>query len=127
MGRLSTTECTYLPTSVQGADGREGGLAEASPRTTRRVALCGSVHLMRLRHRVRYQVLDGRLLRLAEGPGVSRPVPPSARHAAAGSAKCGGGWGSGREHVRRLRNGRGVPQLHVDPEEGGACGALAFV
>ena len=42
------------PHSVQGADGREGGLAEESARTARRVVLGGSVRLMRLCHRVRY-------------------------------------------------------------------------
>ena len=82
---------------------------------------------MRHRHRVRYQAPDGSLLRLAAGPGVSRPIPPSPRHGAAGSANCGGGWDTGREHVRQVRNGRGVPQVHVDPQEGGACGARAFV
>ena len=82
---------------------------------------------MRLRHRVRYQAPDGRLLRLAAGPAVSRPIPSSSRDGAAGSAKCGGGWGSGREHVRQVRNGRGVLQVHVDPEEGGARGARVFV
>ena len=82
---------------------------------------------MRLCHRVRYLAPDGGLVRSAAGPGVPRPVPPSARHGAAGSAKCGGGLGSGREHVRQVRDGRGVPQVHVDPQEGGACGARAFV
>ena len=42
------------PRSVQGADGREGGLAEESPRTARRVMPCGSVRLVRLHYRVRY-------------------------------------------------------------------------
>ena len=42
------------PCSVQGADGREGGLAEESPRTARRVVPCGGVRLVRLRYRVRY-------------------------------------------------------------------------
>ena len=70
---------------------------------------CGSVRLVRLRHRVRHQAPDGRLLRFAAGPGVSRPIPPSAWHGTAGSAKGGGGWGSGREHVRQVRNGCGVP------------------
>ena len=39
----------------------------------------------------------------------------------------GGGWGSGREHVRQVRNGCGVPQVHVDPQKGSAHGARAFV
>ena len=42
------------PRSVQGADGREGGLAEESPCTARRILLGGSVRLMRLCYRVRY-------------------------------------------------------------------------
>ena len=71
--------------------------------------------------------LNGRLLRFAAGPGVSRPIPPSAWHGTAGSAKGGGGWGSGREHVRQVRNGCGVPQVHVDPQKGSARGARAFV
>ena len=75
------------PNPVQGADGREGGLAEESPRTARRVLLGGSVRLVRLRHCVRYQAPDGLLLRSAVGSGVPRPVPPSARHGAAGSCK----------------------------------------
>ena len=81
------------------------------------------MRLVRLRHRVRYQAPDGRLLRSAAGSGV----PPSARHGAAGSAKHGGGWGLGREHVRQVRDVRGVPQVHVDPQEGGARGARALV
>ena len=100
---------------------------EESPRTARRVTSCGSVRLMRLRHGVRYQAPDGRLLRLAAGPGVSRPIPPSAWHGTAGSAKGGGGWGSGREHVRQVRNGCGAPQVHVDPQEGSARGPRASV
>ena len=80
---------------------------------------------MRLCHRVCYQVPDGRLLRLAAGPGVSRPIPPSAWHGTAGSAKGGGRLGSGH-HVRQVRNGYGVPQVHV-PQKGSARGALAFV
>ena len=85
------------------------------------------MRLVRLRHRVRYQAPDGRFLPLAAGPGVSRPIPPSARHDTAGSAKCGSGWWSGREHVQQVCNGRGVPQVHVDPQEGSARGARAFV
>ena len=42
------------PCSVQGADGREGGLVEESPRTARQVTPCGSVRLVRLRNRVRH-------------------------------------------------------------------------
>ena len=42
------------PRPVQGADGREGGLAEESPHPARRVAPCSSVPLMRLCHSVRY-------------------------------------------------------------------------
>ena len=115
------------PCSVQGADGREGGLVEESPRTARQVTLCGSVRLVRLRRRVRHQAPDGRLLRFAAGPGVSRPIPPSAWHGTAGSAKGGGGWGLGREHVRQVRNECGVPQVHVDPQKGSARGDRAFV
>ena len=107
------------PRSIQGADGREGGLVEESPRTARQVTPCGSV---RLCHRVRHQAPDGRLLRFAAGPGVSRPIPPSALHGTWGSAKGGGGWGSGREHVRQVRNGCGVPQVHVSPKKGSAPG-----
>ena len=70
---------------------------------------------------------DGRLLRFAAGPGVSRPTRPSAWHGAAGSAKGGGGWGLGREHVRQVRNGCGVPQVHVDPQKGSARGACSFL
>ena len=113
--------------SIQGADSREGGLAEESPRAARWVVLGGSVRLVHLCYRVSYQAPDGRLLRLAAGTGVLRPVRPSARHGAAGSAKRGGGWGSGRQHVRQVRDGRGVPQVHVDPQGGGARGAHAFV
>ena len=42
------------PCSIQGADCRVGGLVEESPRTARQVTLCGSVCLVRLRHRVRH-------------------------------------------------------------------------
>ena len=115
------------PSSVQGADDREGGLAEESPRTDRRVVLGGSVRLVRLSYGVCYQAPVGLLLRSAAGSGVPRPVPPSARHGAAGSAKRGRGWESGHEHVRQVRDGRGVPQVHVDPQEGGARRARAFV
>ena len=115
------------PRPVQGADSREGGLAEKSPRAVRRVVLGGSVRLVRLCHRVRHQAPDGRLLRWAAGTGVLRPVPPSAMHGTAGSARRGGGRGSGRKHVREVRDGRGVPQVHVDPQEGGARGARAAV
>ena len=76
--------------------------------------------LVRLRHRVCHKAPDSHLLRASAGTGVLRPVPLSARHGAAGSAKRGGARGSGRKHVRQVRNGRGVPQLHVDPQEGGA-------
>ena len=69
----------------------------------------------------------GRSLRSAAGSGLLRPVPPSARHGAAGSAKRGRAWGSGREHVRQVRDGCGVLQVHVDPQEGGARGARACV
>ena len=55
------------------------------------------------------------------------PSPLSARHGAARSAKRGGGWGSGREHVQQVHDGRGVPQVHVDPQEGCVRGARAFV
>ena len=115
------------PRSVQGADGREGCLAEESPRADRRVVPGGSVRLVNFCYRARHQAPDGRLLRSAVGSGVLRPVPPSARHGAAGSAKRGSGRRSGRQHVQRVRDGRGVPQVHVDPQEGGACGARAFV
>ena len=115
------------PCSVQGAGGREGGLAEESPRTARRVALGGSVRLVRLRHRVRYEAPNGCLLRPGAGSGVLRHVPPLAKHGAAGSVKHGGGLGSGRKHVRRVRDGRGVPQVHVDAQKGGTRGARAFV
>ena len=97
------------PRSVQGADGREGGLVEESPRTARQVTPCGSVRFVCLRHRVRHQAPDSRFLRSAGGPGVSRPFPPSAWHGDAGSAKGGGGWGLGCEHLRQVRNGCGVP------------------
>ena len=86
-----------------------------------------SVRLVCLRHRVRHQAPDGRLLRFAAGPGVSRPIPPSAWHGAAGSAKGGGGWGLRREHVRQVLNGCGVPQVHVDPQKGSARGARSFL
>ena len=115
------------PRSVQGADGREGGLVEESPRTALQVTPCGSVRFLCLRHRVRHQASDGRLLRSAAGPGVPRPIPLSAWHGAAGSAKGGGGWGLGGEHVRQVRNGCGVPQVHVDPQKGSARGARLFV
>ena len=79
------------------------------------------------RHCVRHQAPDGRLLRFAAGPGVPRPIPPSAWHGAAGSAKGGGGWGLGREHVRQVHNGCGVLQVHVDPQKGSARGARSFL
>ena len=63
------------PRSVQGADGREGGLVEEGPRTALQVAPCGGVRSFCLRHRVRHQTPDGRLLRSAAGPGVPRPIP----------------------------------------------------
>ena len=113
--------------SVQGADSREGGLVEESPPTACQVTPCGSVRFVSLHHRVRHQAPDSRLLRFAAGPGVSRPIPSSAWHGTAGSAKGGGGWGSGREHVQQVRNGCGVPQVHVDPQKGSARGARAFV
>ena len=115
------------PAPFRARKGREGGLVEESARTARQVTPCGSVRRVCLRHRVRHQAPDSRLLRFAAGPGVSRPMSPSAWHGAAGSAKGGGGWGLGREHVRQVRNGCGVPQVHVDPQEGGACGARSFV
>ena len=55
------------------------------------------------------------------------PSPLSAWHGTAGSAKGGGGWGSGREQLRQVRNGCGVPQVHVDPQQGSTRGARAFV
>ena len=126
-----TTRCIWEqrtgPRSVQGADDREGVLAEKSPRAARRVVLRSSVRLVRLRYRVCHQAPDGRLLRSAVGTGVLRPVPLLARHGTAGSAERGGGQWSGQEHVRQLRDGRGVPQLHLDPQEGGARGARAAV
>ena len=98
--------------------------ALALPSRSHRAAACASFCL---RHRVRHQAPDGRLLRPAAGPGVPRPIPPSAWHGAAGSAKGGGGWGLGGEHVRQVRNGCGVPQVHVDPQKGSARGARLFV
>ena len=106
--------------------GRAASLRK-NPRAARRVVLGGSVRLVRLCYRVRHQAPDGRLLRSAAGTGVLWPVPPSARHGAAGSAKRGGGRGSGREHLRQVRDGRRVPQVHGDPQEGGARGARAAV
>ena len=97
------------PRSVQGADGREGGLVEESPRTALEVTPCGSVRFVCLRHRVRHQAPDGRPLCSAAGPGVPRPISPSAWHGAAGSAKGGGGRGLGGEHVRQPRNGCAGP------------------
>ena len=81
------------------------------------------MRLLRLRHRVRHQAPDGCLLRSAASSGVLRPIPPSARHGAVGSARRGVGPGSGREHVGQVRDGRGVPQMHVDAQEGGTRGA----
>ena len=95
---------------VQGADGREGGLAEKGPPAASRVVQGGSVRRVRLCHRACHQAADGRLLRLAAGSSMLRPVPPSARRGVA--------WGSGRGHLRRVRNERGVPQVHEDPQEG---------
>ena len=108
------------PRSVQGADGWEGGLVEESPRTARQVTPCGGMRFVCLRHRVRH-------LRFAAGPGVSRPIPPSAWQGAAGSAKGGGGWGLGHERVPQVRNGCGVAQVHVDPQKGSARGARSYV
>ena len=64
------------PCYVQGADGGEGGLAKESPRTARQVVLGGSVRLVRLRYRIRYQAPDGRLLRSAAGSACPGPSPP---------------------------------------------------
>ena len=115
------------PRPAQGTDDREGSLAEESPCTACRVVLGGSVPLVRLRHRVRYQAPGGRLLRSVAGSGMPWPVPPSARHGAAGSAKHGGEWGLGREHVQQVHDGRGVPQVHVNPQGGGAPAARALM
>ena len=109
------------------APAQEGSLAEESPRAARRAVLGGSVRLLRLCDRVRHQAPDSRFVRSAAGTGVLRPVPPSARHGAEGAAKRGGGRGSGREHVRQVRDGHGVLQVHVDPQKGGACVARAAV
>ena len=48
----------------------------------------------------------------------SGPFPLSARHGDAGSARRGVGRGSGRKYERQVRDGHGVPQVHVDPEAG---------
>ena len=119
------------PRSVQGADGREGGVAEESPRAARWVVLPGSVRFVRLRYRVRYRVRyqpsDGRLLRSAASSGVLQPVPP-----------VGEAWCCGLPKARRRVGVRartratgarrtGVLQVHVDPQGGSARGARAFV
>ena len=44
-----------------------------------------------------------------------------------GSARRGIRQGSGREHVRQVRDGPGVPQVQVDPQEGGTRGARVAV
>ena len=64
---------------------------------------------------------------LGGGPWHVPAIPSSAWHGTAGSAKGGGGSGSRREHVRQVRNGCGVPQVHVDPQKGSARRARAFV
>ena len=71
----------------------EGGLADEGPRATRQDVLGGSVGCVRLRHRVRHQAPDGRLLRSAQGSGMLRSVPPSAGHGAVGPAPRGFGPG----------------------------------
>ena len=74
---------------------------------------------VRLHHRACYQALNGRLLRRAADSGMHPSFLPSAVHCAAGSAMRGVRLWSGREHVRQVRNGRGVPQVHLDPQQGG--------
>ena len=34
---------------------------------------------------------------------------------------------NGRKHVRQVRDGRGLPQVHVDPQENGTRGARVTV
>ena len=96
--------------------------ALALPVRSRRAAACAScAFATAYATRPRTVASCARVLR------VSRPIPPSAWHGTAGSEKGGGGWGSGREHVRQVRNGCGVPQVHLDPQKGSARGARAFV
>ena len=57
----------------------------------------------------------------------SGPLPPSAGHGAVGSARREVGRGSGCEHVQEVRDKRGVPQVHVDPQEGGTRRARVAV
>ena len=80
------------PRSVQGADGREGGLVEEDPGTALQIAPCGSVRFFCLRHRVRHQAPDGRLLRpcgadATAGPPPPPPLPPAEHHTALPTAR----------------------------------------
>ena len=82
---------------------------------------------VRLCHCTRHEALHGRLLRTAAGPCMRWPGPPSAGHLDVGSTVRGAGWWLGREHVRQMCDGRGVPQVHVGPQEGGSRGASVAV
>ena len=104
---------------VQGADVREGCLAEEGPRAVRRIVQGGGMRGARFHHRACYQAPGGHLL---------RPVRSPFR----GALCCGlciarRQLGSGHEHVRQVRDGRAVPQMHVDPQAGGTCGARLAV
>ena len=57
----------------------------------------------------------------------SGPFPIRQGIVSAGCAMRGVRWGSGSEHVRQVGDGRGVPQVLVDPQEGGTRGASLAV
>ena len=96
-------------------------------RAARRVVQGGGMRRVSLCHHARYQAPEGCLLRLAAGSGMLQPVNPSAGDCAAGSKMRGVRWRSGRKHVRQVRDGRGIAQVHVDPQEGGSRGARLAV
>ena len=108
-----THSCPYFAFNCEKSGHEEG------PRAARRAVQGGGMSRVRLRHRARYQAPEGRLLCPALGRGMLRPVHPLAAHCAAGSAMRGVRWRSGREHVPQVRDGRGVPPVPVDPQQGG--------
>ena len=98
--------------------------ALALPVRSRRAAACASGASATVFATRPRKVASCALRRALACPGQ---FPLSAWHGTAGSAKGGGGWASGREHLQQVRNGCGVPQVHVDPQKGSARGARAFV
>ena len=114
------------PRSVQGADGREAfslRKALALSVRSRRAAACASCAAATASATRPRTAAFCALRRALVCPGPS----PRRRGMVLRALKGSGRWGSGREHVRQVRNGSGVPQVHVDPQKGSARGARAFV